>query len=563
MKRASSPPKLCRLLPLSGIALLAILAAWALLNWKGSVDHRSDVSTLTQNNNIGYRIEDGVVAWRPMTSSQQVAATIVTLGMALGSEHVTGRTLPLADATTFEVIGPEHGRDNDRVWYHADEISGADPQSFEALKFGFSRDKFHIWRGINSVMELGPSQTLSVRAHSERIFSAGTSTWLVATPLQALAEAPISPPIHYCRNWFTMNEALWDGPRKVMPFSSKAKVVECDGGISTVFENGIGIEDVSQNKGILLRSDASLWRVRLGEEPELVVTLPKTISAVLPLQSYSMERPVMLVQDVSGEVSALGLHRQPRLQSLGHFSALPKHNLDLSGDGGFWLDDHYLTLADDPSREAPLIIDHGPSEPIGRMALSGGMIYYGEMVVARPGDLPLRKISPSSILVGSSCLDFGNFISDVPDPAADVTEIIPLCQTMFRPPTVLYEGLSIEFSPNPISLGPHPDLPEMTVYRLGEIVIENVTNAPIDVPSEFLEGLVLRVMGKAITPPVDAWPADGLKLDPDARHRWPLEVRSDGLPLDWGWVLQLRHSAPRASIFGTEPVTIGYGDFRS
>ena len=296
----------------------------------------------------------------------------------------------------------------------------------------------------------------------------------------------------------------------------------------------------------------------MGRNLKRLTQLTEAISGALLLNGWIGGTPVALIHSRSGALHAVRLGPEVTVQSLGLADALPKPG-EIVLDQGFWLGDRYLTLAG--ASEGQPIIDHGPSQHIGDMALAGDTLFYGNEIVAHPGSLPLRQISRNRLLVGVSCLNNGNFVSDIPEPAAETSEILPLCQTMPPLSAIMYEGLRIAFSPHPEMLRATTDQEELALYRLGEMSVENSTQAPIHVSAEFLAGLVLKVMDTEIEPPEGAWPKKGLTLASGTRHTWSFAVRTRDDPHDWGWVLYLHHSIRRRPVFGRGPVAIGRGSF--
>lgn len=545
-----------RALRLAAGLVLAVTAAVLLIRPEPS----APPDALQSENSAGYRIEDGTVAWRPMSAGSQIAASILTLGLAANSEAVVGRSLPLADAASFRALGHQHGRDNDRVWFRAEQIEGADPASFVVLDHGFSRDRTQIWHQATPVMTFEAAQQDDVRAHSERILSVGAQTWLTGTPPHLLPEAPEAPPDHHCRDWFTMNGALWRGASRMLPLDGPTEVLDCDGGVRTVYRDGQSFEDTTGNKGLLLRDGPDIWRLRLEGAPQLVAILPEPVTEARLMRGWHDDEPVLLALTESGTVHAMRTHPLAQVQTLGRLGALPAAE-EITLDRGFPLQGRYFTLTAQPGPDGPVIADHGPAERFGDYALAGGRLFYGAEIVARPKDLFLRQITPSMVLVGPSCLNFGHFVTDLADPAGEVGQIMALCDGMHPRTELLYDGFRIGFSPQLADLGPDTKRPRSNLFQLGEVFIENIGERDRDLAEPFLAGFDLHVMGTRIEPPFEARPVQGVRLQPGQRHAWRPVASTDGDPRTWSWALTMRHGPERAEIFGGKPFDVGHGGF--
>ena len=515
----------------------------------------------TQDVTAGYQIKDDQVIWYSHDRSTRIFASLVTLGGATNSTLVKGIVLERADVSSFRKLGDQHGRDRLHVWYRGELIEGVDLETFAVLERGFSRDEKNIWQGATLVLSLDSATDLPIAVHSERILSVGADTWLTGTtPPLLLPETPRSAPKHHCRDWFFMNKALWWGQHRVLDIDGPAEVVDCDGSVRTTYENGHPYEDLQFNQGILLRDGAKIWHVRMDREPMLLAILPASIVETRLFRVRSNEDRVLLARTSTGTTYAMAVTPQPLVQTLGRFSALPDPNA-LTGGQAFWLEGRFFTLITARDPGDPVITDHGPAERIGDMALVSGSLYYGATIIAHPGNLPLRQIAPGNILIGPSCFHFGSFSTDVPDPEAPPEALLHLCDRMRKRTEILYDGVRIGFLPNLVDLGPLTDRPHLNHFQLGEVFLENAGNEATELPASFLEGFELRVQNKIIEPLTNAWPEEGLRLAPGQRHTWQLYAHSDQDPRTWGWVLNMRHSVERASLFGEKRFNVGHGGF--
>lgn len=500
----------------------------------------------------GYVIEDGLVVWRPLRLGERIVVSVLSLGLAANEEWVVGQKLPDADAASFHALGRDHGRDKARVWYRTQELAGADPDSFAVLAHEFSRDRAHLWRRAEMVMPLDPGAG-EVRVHSARMFGVGDRVWLTGARLTPLPEAPQEAPIHACRDWFMMNGALWRGAERVLPLDGPAVVLDCDNHAVTHFIDGQPREDVSENRGLLLGDGSKIWRIMLAGPPALIAELPGPVVKTRLLYRWIGEPWVLLALMATGEVFALIAEPGAALQPLGRAESLPGDG-DLMNAEGFWLAGRYYTLR--AAHGGPPVEDHGPAMRYGDYAFVGGALFDGARVMARPGGLPLRRITDAIILVGPSCLDYGHFVTDLPDPAPEPAAIAALCDSGRPPPVVLYDGLRIGFTPALSDLGPDAARPDLNRFALGEIFIENAAAAPRALDAAFLAGFALEIDGT----PIALDPTPPTTLQPGQRHVWRPEALSEG-GVGWNWVLRMRHDAARAAVFGDGSIIIGAGGF--
>lgn len=501
-----------------------------------------------------------MVAWRPMTKGEQFAATILTLGLAANSEALRGRILPLADAASFRTIAGQYGLDRSYVWFRADLIDGADPASFEVLDFGFSRDNTHIWSGAALVLPLLPGQANSIEILSEQMFSVDAETYLAGVPAVLLPERPTAPPTHYCRGWFTMNDAIWLGAQKVLLVDGEVRMLDCDSSIMRVYENGVPREDIDRNNGLIVIADGAVQHLSRAGDATLVATMPETITETRLTASSFRNDNILLARGASGTVYAVGLQPSTPVQYLGRFDVLPDSDAIVLGRA-FWLGDNYFTLNEPFEAGGPVVTDQGPAERFGSMAMVDGVLFHSTQVVARPGDVTVRMIDDDRLLIGAACYNFGNYVTDVADPTAEAPKIREVCQSMRPPDDVLYDGWRIAFQPGLTRLGLSETNPGFVSYALGQVSIENESDQTQSLPAEFLQDIELRVNGTLILPPDDAWDEKGMRVEPGQIHSWTLQADTNDDPQNWGWTLMMRHNAARAQVFDDALFYIGRGQF--
>ena len=502
------------------------------------------------------------MAWRPMSGVDKFVFNVLTLGLAANSETVNGRTLDTADIESFRVIAGRYGLDRTRVWLEGRQIVGADPATFAVLERGFAHDAFQVWKGGTRVMSLPAEETPTVEIHSDYILSIGDATWFVSDPAFELPERPVIEPRHYCRHWFKMNGAIWEGATRLydLDAADPAEMLDCDTLVSTQFKDGVGTEDLSANAGLLIRQGPAITRLTLLHDVVDIVTLPEPIAQAVFMGRGLNSRNVFLTLAPSGTVYAVRLNDKPVVQNIGVLNTLPDKEA-MSFRYAFWLNGHYFTVVPEDEVEDRHIIDHGPASRLGAYAVVENEIFYGSRVVARPGDLPVRVGFDDDLLVGNACLSYGWYRSDVPDPNAENYDISRICGAHSLSDFVLYDGLQIHFSPRMISLGMGDTRPDLPMFDIGSMVIENLSDEPYFLTPEFLAGFDLRISDTSIEPPNDAWPDAGVLLAPDGKHSWPLRVQVIGDPFMWGWQLHMIHNAKRKAIFGDEPFHVGDGRF--
>jgi hypothetical protein len=455
-----------------------------------------------------------------------------------------------------------YGHDKAHVWLRGVHIQGADPDNFEALGYGFSHDDDQIWQDTTQVLSLDPEteESASIVAHSARIFSVGTDTWLAGEPTTRLPETPSTEITSYCRDWFSMNNAIWLGTNKRLVVDNPVALIDCDSSVLTRYENGEGREDRSANDGAVFRIGAAIWHFPLEDDPTEIVSFPEPISSTYMDDGGYDTPPFLLARAETGMVYATHLRPHAKVQTLGHFASLPKVDGTYQ-NRAFWIEDHYFIVGKNDDTTGTVVTDLGVGQRLNDMALIDGVLYDRSDVLARPGAAPLRVAGTGTILIGAACFNFGNYVTDVPDLSASDQDIWSQCDTMRRPESILYDGLRIGFAPRLVELGAGDSDPTLNLLQIGSISFANVSDNPLIVPATFFEGFELQINGTVIAPPDDAWPDEGAELASGETHSWTLKVQTDADPTYWGWGLKMTHSAQRSLVFGDEPFYIGSGQF--
>jgi len=428
------------------------------------------------------------------------------------------------------------------------------------LARGFSQDKAQLFQATWPVMNV--SDAANIKVFSSSIVTVDDAPWLISDPLIALPERPRREPDHFCRLWFSMNDAIWLGDEKRFDLeaANSFEVINCDGGIRRRFVDGVPEEILSANDGLLFHTDEAIWRLRLSGETEKISDLPEPIVHFEMMSPSVSANSFILVQDASGLVSAIGLTEDAVVQRLGRFDSLP----DRSGPyiyNAFWLDDTFFTKTSKSETPDQFVIDRGVAERLGRYARVGDFIYDGAKLLAVSGDLPVRLVGEDTLLIGNACFHHGLYETDLRDSNADVDDVRELCELERGAAPILYDGLQIGFFPEIVDRGPVAGGATATEYALGRISITNTSDDLHTLPAWFLSGFDFQIYGTPIAPPDDAWPLEGIRLEPGQSHSWVLAANSDDDPRTWSWTLKMRHTDERATIFGDEPFYINTGQF--
>ncbi|MCK0121562.1 DKNYY domain-containing protein [Loktanella sp. F6476L] len=543
------------------LVIVVLLVVAYVFVWRPLFQDR-DAPAQRSGATTGYVVEDGKMAWRPMSGVDKFVVNVLTLGLAANSETVNGRTLDTADIESFRVIAGRYGLDRTRVWLEGRQIVGADPATFAVLERGFAHDAFQVWKGGTQVMSLPAGETPLIEIHSDHILSIGEETWFASIPAFELPERPVTEPHHYCRHWLKMNGAIWEGATRLydLDAADPVEMLDCDTRVSTQFKDGVGTEDLSANAGLLIRQGPDITRLTLLHDVVDVMTFPEPIEQAGFVGSGIGRDAVYLARGRSGQVYATRLTKSSPIQPIGTFAALPSDD-DMIFDDAFWMGADYFTVVPAEAVTDAHVVNQGSGIRVGRYAHVGGALFNRNEILAHPGDLPVRFLGEDTVLIGSTCMDFGEFVTDVIDPTADEREVRDNCSTMRRPETVLYDGLRIAFWPRLLPIGFTETDPVMEILDIGSLAITNVSDAPIDLSPEFLAGFYLRINRTEITRPDDAWPDGGLRLEAGASHTWTYNVHTNADPTYWAWTLKMVHNVERSKIFDSDPFYIATGQF--
>lgn len=495
-------------------------------------------------------VEDGVMAWRPMTTGEKAAVAIFSLGLALNEPFVQGRKMRGADVSSFRGLSPDYGVDKRAVWFRGLVLEGAGRDSFRVADHGFGWDDGAIWRGDVRIMA-NPAPGADLIALSPTIYMLGARGYYLD---QVMDEPPLTAPASHCRGWHVTNGALWLEARRLAAMGEEARVLSCDGAKTT----RDGVEDISRNAGILIADGPLLLRFRRDGGQEEVARFDAEIA-----QAEITHLDLLFLQLKTGEVLALDPLRPERgVQGLGARAPLDMKRA-LAREGEVWLDDSvWFRSPGEDQGQGPFLREVGTDgEVLGDYLRLGGRIYKWGRPLATPGDLPVTPLGPSRIMIGDMCVSFGQYVTDLPE---DFTERqgVERCDVHRPPNPILYAGLEIGFREGFIRRG-GADAEGLFPYHLGEVFLRNAGVEAVQVDAAFVRSIDFRAFGEADWVTVDVErpraTAGRYRLAPGATLSWPVEVRGpEGAP-PIGYVLEANHLPERAAIFGTARFQIGHG----
>ena len=500
-------------------------------------------------------VEDGVMAWRPASAGQQLVGAILTMGASLSSADMQGRKMPGADVSSFRGLTRDYGVDASAVWYRGQRLDAADASSFHVADFGFAWDDSAIWQGSSRVAD-NPEPGTQLQAHSASIYSLGQSSFYHGQPMK---EVPLAPPVHYCRDWHLTNKALWRGAARVATVGETPKLVSCDN--SALRRNGV--EDISENEGIVLSTGNQLFRFKLDNGQDTLASFDSDIQRAEPFRipGYWDQELVMLQLD-TGEVVLIDLLMSGgSMQSLGTLPADVQVNLDREGE--FWLGETvWFPLSQDAIRPGEYLKQGGANAQImGDYLLLDDNVYHWGAVLATAGALPVQSLSSSQLLIGDMCVNFGRYVTDLPDGFTD-RQVYELCDVHRRPNPILYAGLEIGFR-EAFQQTEGADVQGLIPYHLGEVYLRNVTSETIELAEDFVASVDFKVSGGSgwVSVAVDRPEATGGRyiIPAGTSLAWPITIRSTDTDPFFGYLLEGQHSAERAAIFPGPNFEIGHG----
>lgn len=534
-----------------GIALVVVPA----LQWTSGT---LTASLLERDDGLGHPawvVEGGVVAWRPMSGVERATVAVLSMGTAMNEDWVQGRLVTEADPDTFRALSRDYGVDAQAVWHEGVRLDGADPGSFRLAGYGFALDQAAIWRQeLRLMLNPAPPEAELVSFSTEVFALDGRAYWL-AEPLPELPEGAVEP---FCRDFYQMNGALWLGPDRLSPLDKAAFEVSCDSSVPTRYQDGIGQEDITANNGLFYADGPALFVAWLDGSVTEIARFDAPVTLVEEV-GWTID-PVSLVQLGDGTVLLGDLADAARMQALGTYPPLdPRAATDRVGEVRLGDMLYRLRSAEDraPGHYADEVV--APVE-IGNYTLSEGVIYSWGEPVAMPGDLPLRLLNPDTLLVGTMCLSYGRYLTDVP-PDLDPADVFTACDVHRPSDRLAYDGLRIGFQPGNAVLGFNPN--GLNEVRLGWVQVENTGTAPRIVPEEFVASIRFMVTTEGrpfeaeVTRPAPG--PEGYRLAPDETLTWPVLVQSPNPRPSLGYRLDLTHPPDRARVLGQAPLEFGHG----
>jgi len=493
--------------------------------------------------------EDGVMAWRPMSSGEKVAVAIFTLGTALNSESVQGRQMLGADTTSFVGLSRDYGIDKASVWYRGHRLEGADPASFRVAAHGWAVDDAHVWQGSAKVMD-NPVPGAKLVDVSGNVYKLGEQGYYRD---KALPERPVGEVTPFCHSFYRMNGGLWAEAQRLADWGDGAFEMDCDSSVT----RRAGVEDISANKGMLYADGAAVRLARLdGSVTEVarfdapVAQAEKTGFSSEPLWLFQLDSGAVLLGEIAGseEMQSLGTHPTLDMKAA------------LEREGELWLGEalYFLRLEKDwaPGAYADAA---GEAEVIGGYVLSEGGVYSWGQRVAVPGGRALRVVYQDTLLVGPMCLSYGRYLTDVPM-GLDDHGVLEACDVHRAPNFISYDGLRIGFRQDYRRLERNPD--GNHEIRLGDVVIENEGDVERVLPERFVQSIRFMVTSEGrpfeaeVERPV---PGDkGYVLPARGTLSWPVQVQSPNPSPSLSYRLELQHLPERAEVLGDAPFAFAH-----
>jgi len=502
----------------------------------------------TRSSQTGYVIDNGIVYWRPITTGQRVGLAILTLGQGLRADWARERILHDADLDSFRTLTDEHARDHARAWFRGVVIDGADMSTFAPLDHGFSHDATHVWFQIEPVLVRPEGLGAPVQAFSEAVFSVGDEGFAHFETLLPLPEAPQGRVVHGCRDWFVMNDAVWQGSLRRLSVGSTVEILACDGSIRTSRMDGQLVERVEDNSGLLLRDGLALQRILRDGQVQQLGQLTAEPVETRHYDSRDIGTELLFTRDASGEVQVFDL--QGRAQSLGRLGALPAR--DVRETGGYLIGDQYFTVSQQP--DGPILIARGSARRIGEFILADNTLFHGDTLLARTEGQELREVGARMLLVGPACLNGGYYMTDVLDPQAPQSEIAAQCSHPRDRTRIVYDGWRIGVDVDLRHLGSTEER-DMFRFALGSVFITNVSGAPRTLGHDFLSGFDLRVARQSVA--LDL-PGQDTILAPEDTLRLPVEVVTEGHER-LAWDLSIAQTPERVAIFPEPRLRVSAG----
>lgn len=500
-----------------------------------------------------YVFEDEVVSYRPKSTGSIIAANIFSLGTVGRPKWLVGSAVVGADVGSFEVLAQRYGRDWSRFYFEWSEITGADVSSFKPFGYGYAQDANGVWVGSAQIIEQAGLADDAVKAYAERVFSVGDQAFYLDNAPVALAEMPRTEIKTHCRKWFEMNGALWFGAERLALPQTPIKVVDCDGSVRTGPEG----EFVEDNKGLLFTSGDTAYLARVTGDLGAAHQFDAVISDAVFFEPDYREN-LMLARLATDQFVVVDLSGDRREQVLGRFPEFGDKSLTHTGRRALWLDVEFFVFNEDKSQ--PLYTAYGKAEKVGSYMMTESKVFSStfEVVGAHPDTFEVLGLDYA--LDRNACYAFGRYIGDLPPDVGTAKETaLGECRALYETSHVVYDGMRISFEQDfkRVLGGDAAAQGDEFIhdFKLGELRVENLTDAPLAVDPVFWNGIEAWVRsGKAVALDVDRPVLDHggtHALAPRETVSWSLKVRSDVANLEAGFYVTFDHVGAKRARFGT------------
>ncbi len=566
------------LFSVAAIALF-VLVVLPLMMLKKSIDDfgeqlgGGDKNYVNEQLSKAYVLEEGLIAYRPNSTGQIIAANIFSLGTVGRPEWLVGKKMTQADVGSFEVLAQNYARDNQRAYFGAAVLEGGDPASFAPVGYGYSRDDNQLWFGTVEVMDWAEPFAGEITAFSSRVFDVESQGYYFSNALVELPERPRGKVIHHCRDWFEMNGALWfAGTRFALP-NDPIEVVDCDGSM----RSASSVELVEENKGLLFIAGGRVYLARITGDMAEVHDFDALVETAVFFEPHHTENLLMAkLQD--DRLVVVDLNGTRDVQDLGVFPDLKDSVLKRGGHRSVWLDGTFLVYNEEPSEPIYTVYRNATQE--GFITLTEEKVFSSAFEVVGADPASIEVLSGSIARDRGACFVGMHYIGDLPpNEGQDVEAATDLCRAMDGASHVIYDGMRISLQKDfkRVLDGDAAEQGDEFIYDyvLGFVHVQNLTDAPLPVDKVFYDG-------------IDAWMRSGKMVEieverpvlnyegahalaPGETVSWPLKVRSDVRNLGAGFYMSLTHVGDKKARFGdrplrfsqtyfSEPAVVGGGD---
>lgn len=389
-----------------------------------------------------YVLEEGVVAYRPKSTGQIVAANIFSFGTVGRPEWLVGKKMAQADVATFEVLAKNYAKDSTRAYFGAAVLAGIDPASFAPFGFGHSRDDNQLWFGTVEVMTWAEPFDGGITAYSSRVFDVEAQGYYFNDALIELPERPVGAVIHHCRDWFEMNGALWFKDTQFAPPEGPIEVVECDGSRRSGPEG----EFVEDNKGLLFIADGRAYLARITGDLAQVHDFGAPVKTAVFFEPHHTEN-LLLAQMKDDRPVVVDLNDKRGVKDLGVFPDLKEGVLKNEERRSVWLDGTFLVYNEAPSKPIYRVYQHATRK--GFITLTEDKVFSNGFEVLGADPETFEVLSGSFVRDRGACFLGMHYIGDLPPrEGPDVEAATDMCRALEGASHVICDGMRISLQKN-------------------------------------------------------------------------------------------------------------------